>query len=67
MEPKPWWQSKTIWVNALTLAVLIIGVLVTQDGVIPESWLKWLAAVSAVVNVVLRFITEQPITLTASK
>ena len=66
MEPKPWWASKTLWFNVLTLAVLVIGVLVSQEGLVPEGWLKWLGAVAAVINVILRFITNQPLTL-ASK
>ena len=25
MTPKPWWESKTLWINALTLLVMVLG------------------------------------------
>ena len=49
---KPWWKSKTFWLN---LAVLGVASAVEQPN--PEI----VAQVLAVANIVLRFITNQPI------
>ena len=55
MEPKPFIKSKTLWVNAAAL-VAAVGVFVqTGDAT------ALIAAGMAVVNMVLRLITHQPI------
>jgi hypothetical protein len=54
---KQWWQSKTVWVNVIVLALAIVGVFV-DFAVFDE---RILAIVAALLNVVLRFITSAPI------
>ena len=54
---KQWWQSKTVWVNVIVLALAIIGVFVDY-AVFDE---RILAIVAAVLNVLLRFITSERI------
>lgn len=55
---KPWWQSRTLWVNAIMLALaaaeLQINVL---QGVLPGGLFPWLAFTLPVVNAALRLIT----------
>lgn len=47
-------QSKVFWFNVLTLAA-------TVSGYLPA---EYAAPVAAIVNIMLRFVTSQPVTLT---
>lgn len=63
---KGFWKSRTFWLNAVTLAVYLLAALL--DHSLVASHPQWVAALSAVVatlNLVLRFLTTQPISLTA--
>jgi hypothetical protein len=53
---KPFWKSKTIWVNAIVLAAMVIQM---QTGFIvsPEEQI----GILAVVNLVLRVVTKEPL------
>ena len=62
---KPWWASRTMWVN-LASALLAIGLLATEGlrgGVLPVSpaVLPWALFGLAAVNILLRTVTSQPI------
>ena len=59
MQPKPWWESKTLWVNALTLIVMILGTVAQW----PEfsAYTGQIAGALAIVNMALRFITDRPV------
>ena len=61
---KPWWRSKTIWLNAIVLALAAaesrIGAL---EGVLPVSAFELLAFVLPVLNVALRYVSHAAITL----
>lgn len=61
---KEWWKSKTFWVNALTLAVAVITVVVENDLVKenPQLVLILGGIVLPIINVFLRWLTSQPIT-----
>lgn len=63
---KPWWKSKTMWVNA---AMLILAAAESQlhvlQGVLPGGLFPWLAFTLPVANVALRFITSTAITAKA--
>lgn len=54
---KQWWQSKTVWVNVVLFLIAVIGVFV--DFQVFDQ--RILTIVAAVLNVVLRFITNAPI------
>lgn len=56
---KPFWQSKTFWWNMATLGLEVVQAL-GQVGVIPPGTLM---IVNAVGNVVLRFVTTQPVSM----
>ena len=58
---KTWWQSKTIWANVIAFVATIAGMFGFDWGLTPEVQAQIVAAVMAVVNVVLRFITDKPI------
>ncbi len=53
-EPKKWYESKTVWVNVITIVALIAQ---TQTGFIisPDEQM----GILAVVNLVLRIVTTQ--------
>jgi hypothetical protein len=59
---KPWYTSKTIWVN---IFVAVLASLEATTGLLkpylPEHWYVILAVGLPVVNILLRVITTQPI------
>lgn len=61
MDPKPFWESRTFWANAL-VALSAILLLATQQFELSERVLEWLLFASGVTNILLRFVTSQPIT-----
>lgn len=59
---KKWFQSKTVWVNLLTLVAGLIGYAVGQEFITDNaSLMGLLVAAQGGVNVILRFWTTQPI------
>jgi hypothetical protein len=58
-EAKPWWMSKTIWVNLIAL----VGSVVVALGFDPAKWAEVSTVTLAVANVILRLITSEEITL----
>lgn len=63
---KPWWHSRTLWLNALALGLAAaedrLGLL---KGVLPVSVFELIAFGLPVVNVVLRALTRTAIALQA--
>ena len=53
MQIKNWYESKTLWLNLITAAVLIADLLV-QQPFIPPAYLPFIATVVGILNVVLR-------------
>lgn len=57
---KPWWKSKTLWLNAAlaagTIAEANLGMIRDQFGA--QSYLA-LISVAAAINAALRFVTSQ--------
>lgn len=60
MESKPWYMSKTLWVNALMLILSIVqsDMVLSLNIVSPEV----IAVIITAVNFILRFLTTQPVT-----
>lgn len=60
---KPWWQSRTLWFNAivlmLTAAESQVGLL---QGVLPGGLYAWVAFGLPVVNAGLRLVTSTAVT-----
>ena len=61
-QKKAWWQSKTIWINAITAATATLTVLGGQQIVVehPQASAAIVAALGAL-NVALRLITSLPV------
>ena len=58
---KPWYLSKTIWAN-IVAALLTFGSIAGLDlGLTPEDQAQLVAGVLVVVNIVLRFVTNEAI------
>jgi hypothetical protein len=59
---KAWWQSKTIWINAITAAAATITVLAGQQIVTDHPAIAaGLVAALGVLNVALRIVSALPI------
>lgn len=61
---KPFWQSKTMWINGLTVVAMILAFVVDTQmaGGLPfELDSAWLVLILGIVNILLRFVTNQPI------
>jgi hypothetical protein len=55
-------QSRTIWINTLTLGVGVIGYFLGQDLIADNaSVVAFLIAVQGALNVAVRFVTNQAI------
>lgn len=56
---KPWWKSKTLWINLLALMLAAAeSQLNVLQGALPGGLFTWLAFALPVVNAALRFITS---------
>ena len=67
MNPKPWYASKTLWFNGLTIIVAVA----TYFGWTPDQSLfqlvsHVLVAVAPAVNMMLRLYTHRPVTFSPS-
>jgi hypothetical protein len=60
MDKKPWYKSKTLLVNVVTLAGVLCG---WATGVFEgnEQALATIATVQGIVNVLLRVVTKAPL------
>ena len=57
MESKPWYSSKTLWVNFIAFVALAIQSFGTGFVIGAEEQV----GILAVLNIILRLITKQPI------
>ena len=57
---KPFWQSKTIWVNMVAVAAALAGTFGIQLDAVFQGQI--VALVMGVVNIVLRFVTKEAVT-----
>jgi len=58
METKPWFASKTIWVNVVAFVAAIAGGFGLDLGLDAEAQASLVAGIMAVVNVALRLVTK---------
>jgi hypothetical protein len=56
---KEWWTSKTIWMNLIAL----VGSILIAIGFDPGRWAEISTVSLAVVNLILRLYTREPIAL----
>lgn len=61
---KPWFESKTIWINLASFVVGALLLVVNTEGLgISEADIKIILVAIALLNLFLRTMTTQPITL----
>lgn len=53
------WVSKTFWLNVVGGAILVVTQL---SDAVPPSIHPWLVGALAALNVINRFLTDQPVT-----
>jgi len=63
IDAKPFWTSKTFWLNTVSLVIALLTAASETDLVRehPEAIL-WIAAAVALGNVLLRFVTSKAVT-----
>jgi hypothetical protein len=66
MDPKPWWQSRTLLINAAVIALTILLAVLHSLGIDPltnpgPELQAWIVVVVSLVNIVLRLMTRQPL------
>lgn len=59
-ETKVWWKSKTLWVNTLTGVAGVLMALSADKGIDPKT-VGYAATALGGINVVLRLLTDKPI------
>jgi hypothetical protein len=59
MDGKPFYLSKTIWANVIAIGAAILGAF--NIDVDPETQAQIAAGIVAVANIILRFVTKEPI------
>lgn len=57
---KMWYESKTLWINVIAIVVAILIEFIALP-IVGEQLHMWLTFAIAVLNIILRFITEFPI------
>lgn len=62
-DSKPWYQSKTLWTNIIALVAAITGAFGLDLGLDAETQVSLVGGIMAVVNIVLRVVTTQPVTV----
>lgn len=64
MNSKVWYQSKTVWLNLLVVIVALLGFVVSPDFPLElGQYAEYVTLALAILNIILRFVTGQPITL----
>lgn len=63
METKPFWASKTLWVNAIAMVAAVSGAFGVDLGLDPETQTAIVGGVMAVVNIVLRLTTDKAVSV----
>lgn len=55
MKTKRWYQSKTIWINALTLAAAIVAALQHEPAL--QEYAALIISIQTIINILLRFMS----------
>lgn len=63
MFPKSLFASRTFWLNALTFAAALLTALSGMTEAIPPAFMPHIVAALAAVNIALRMVTTQPVTI----
>lgn len=60
---KPFWASKTLWVNLIVLLAAIFGIFEIDIGLTPTVQTALATVIMAIVNMILRAITKSAVTV----
>lgn len=60
---KPWYRSKTVWVNGIAVLAAVADAALGMDLIPGPTAAAWVAAALAGANLFLRKVTTEPITL----
>lgn len=63
MFPKSLFASRTLWLNALTFTAALLTALSGMTDAIPPALMPYIVAALAAVNIGLRLVTTQPVTI----
>jgi hypothetical protein len=66
-ESKKWWQSRTVWVNLISLLLVIVAELSKAEYGLPAQVLQIIAILGPILNIILRSLTNQPISWGSGK
>lgn len=58
MEKKPWYLSKTLWLNTLTIIIAIAAEL-SIDPRVPDNVLPYLVFINTMGNIIFRTVGPQ--------
>lgn len=61
---KPFWQSRTFWLNLLGAGAA--GLEIVAD-ILPPEWQAYAVAAYGILNIILRFDTKEPVTFKVRK
>lgn len=67
MESKVWWASRTLWANIVGGAVAVGTAFGLDLGLDTEAQTAIVGGVMTIINVVLRFMTTAPVTVTRAE
>ena len=60
MDAKKFYRSKTFWFNVIAIALAVL-VQFGYTGELTGEWAEVAALIVATVNLILRFVTKQPL------
>lgn len=60
---KPIWQSKTFWLNVITISLAILSITEPAFIHVDAKTLMW---ITGILNILLRFLTHEPVSLTGN-
>ncbi len=61
MNSKPFYTSKTLWFNVLSILAAVITLAISTVGLVPLNWVVFFVFAEGAVNIVLRYVTYAPI------
>jgi hypothetical protein len=62
---KPWYRSKTLWVNLFTAGILMLES-TEFTTMIPQAWMEEITLVVIMLNIALRWVTTGAVTGSAA-
>lgn len=62
LTPKPWWQSKTVWLNLISAMLLALELKFDLlQPLVPGNVYAWMSVAITVANGILRVVTAVPL------